>query len=63
LFDDELTPEEVDFFELEGMRYYSNVMATFTPSLKKAIEKAKELEINVIAPGHGPVYRKNPQKL
>jgi len=30
-FDDELTPEEVDFFELEGMRYYSNVMATFTP--------------------------------
>ncbi|WP_265442715.1 FprA family A-type flavoprotein [Acetivibrio straminisolvens] len=62
-FDDELTPEAVDFFELEGMRYYSNVMATFTPSLKKAIEKAKELEINVIAPGHGPVYRKNPQKI
>jgi len=62
-FDDELTPEEVDFFEIEGMRYYSNVMATFTASVKKAIEKAKTLEIKTIAPGHGPVYRKDPQKI
>jgi anaerobic nitric oxide reductase flavorubredoxin len=62
-FYDELTPEEVDFFESEGIRYYSNVMTTFTSSLRKAIEKAKTLEINIIAPGHGPVYRKNPQKI
>jgi flavorubredoxin len=62
-FDDELTPEEIDFFESEGIRYYSNVMTTFTPSLRKAIEKAKTMEINTIAPGHGPVYRKNPQKI
>ncbi|HHY37307.1 MAG TPA: FprA family A-type flavoprotein [Firmicutes bacterium] len=62
-FDDELTPEEVDFYEFEGIRYYSNVMTTFTPSMRKAIEKAKELEISIIAPGHGPVYRKNPQKI
>jgi len=62
-FDDELTPEEADFFESEGIRYYSNVMATFTPSLRKAVEKAKTLEINTIAPGHGPVYRKNTQKI
>ena len=62
-FDDELTPEEQEFFESEGIRYYSNVMATFTPSLRKAIEKAKMLDINIIAPGHGPVYRKNPQKI
>jgi flavorubredoxin len=62
-FDDELTPDETEFFESEGIRYYSNVMATFTPSLRKAIEKAKTLEVNTIAPGHGPVYRKNPQKI
>lgn len=62
-FDDELTPEDVDFFETEGIRYYSNVMATFTASVKKAIEKAKTLEIRTIAPGHGPVYRKNPKKI
>ncbi len=62
-FDDEMTPEEVDFFESEGIRYYSNVMTTFTPSLRKAIEKAKEMELNIVAPGHGPVYRKNTQKI
>jgi len=62
-FDDELTAAEVDFFESEGLKYYSNVMVTFTPSLRKAIEKAKALDINTIAPGHGPVYRKNPQKI
>jgi len=62
-FDDELTSEEIEFFEFEGIRYYSNVMTTFTSSIRKAIEKAKTLEINIIAPGHGPVYRKNPQKI
>ena len=62
-FDDELTPEETDFYESEGIRYYSNVMTTFTPSLRKAIEKAKSLDINIIAPGHGPVYRKDPDKI
>jgi len=62
-FDDELTPEEQEFFEFEGIRYYSNVMTTFTPSLRKAIEKAKTMDIKIIAPGHGPVYRKNPQKI
>ncbi|MGI6706270.1 MAG: FprA family A-type flavoprotein [Clostridia bacterium] len=62
-FDDELTAEETDFFEFEGIRYYSNVMTTFTTSLRRAIEKAKMLDINTIAPGHGPVYRKNPQKI
>lgn len=62
-FDDELTVEEVEMFENEGIRYYSNVMNTFRPAVKKAIEKSKELDIKIIAPGHGPVYRENPQKI
>jgi len=62
-FGDEMTPEEVDFFEDEGIRYYSNVMTTFTPMLRKAIEKSKQFDINIIAPGHGPLYRSNTQKI
>ncbi|NLY96972.1 MAG: FprA family A-type flavoprotein [Clostridiaceae bacterium] len=62
-FDDEMTPEEEAFFEFEGIRYYSNVMTTFTLALRKAIEKARSLDIGIVAPGHGPVYRKNPQKI
>lgn len=63
VFDDEMTPEEVEFFEFEGIRYFSNVMNTFTPALKRAIDKSREFDINVVAPGHGPVYRSNPQKI
>jgi len=62
-FDDEMTTEEVDFFEKEGIRYFSNVMGTFAPMVKKAIKKSKEFDINIIAPGHGPVYRQNPEKI
>ncbi len=62
-FDDELTAEEVEFFEVEGIRYFSNVMATFMPMVRKSIQKTKELDINIIAPGHGPLYRQNPQKI
>ncbi|MDD4378301.1 MAG: FprA family A-type flavoprotein [Eubacteriales bacterium] len=62
-FDDEMIEEEVEFFENEGIRYYSNVMTTFTPMVRRAIQKSKEFDINIIAPGHGPLYRKNPQKI
>ncbi|MDX9917784.1 MAG: FprA family A-type flavoprotein [Gudongella sp.] len=62
-FDDEMTAEERAFFETEGIRYYSNVMTTFTPMLRKALDKARSFEINTIAPGHGPLYRKNPAQI
>ena len=62
-FDDEFIPEEVDFFEDEGIRYFSNVMTTFISAIRKAIQKTEEFDINIIAPGHGPIYRKNPQKI
>ncbi len=62
-FDDELTAEEAELFEFEGIRYFSNVMATFMPMVRKSIQKTKELDINIIAPGHGPLYRQNPQKI
>ncbi|MBS4537377.1 FprA family A-type flavoprotein [Clostridium sp. D2Q-11] len=62
-FDDEMTDEEIEFFEDEGIRYFSNVMGTFAPMVKKAIKKSKELDIDIIAPGHGPIYRQNPQKI
>ncbi|MFP4457503.1 MAG: FprA family A-type flavoprotein [Clostridia bacterium] len=63
IFDDQMTSEEVSYYETEGIRYYSNVMTTFTSSVKKAIDKTKEFNINIIAPGHGPIYRANPDKI
>ncbi len=62
-FDDEMTEEEMAKYELEGKRYFSNVMMTFVPLLKRAIAKTKTLDLAMIAPGHGPLYRGNPEKI
>jgi len=54
------------FVENEGevyksaKRYYAEIMMPFRTSVKKNIEKIEHLDIEMIAPSHGPVY-KNPQ--
>ena len=60
---DMLTQEEIDFFEREAVRYYANIVAAFSLPVKKAIEKCSSLPIKIIAPGHGIVWRKNPEKI
>lgn len=62
-FDDEMNEQEVALYDLEVMRYFSNVMMTFSSFIKKAVTKTKTLDINMVAPGHGPLYRENPQKI
>lgn len=37
-------------------RYYAEIMMPFRTSIKKHLEKIKELDIEIIAPSHGPVY-------
>lgn len=62
-FDDELDDRELDLLEEEGIRYFSNVMMTYSAMLKKAIVKTRSLDLQFILPGHGIFYRKNPQKI
>ncbi len=62
-YDDQLTEEQLEFFEQEATRYYSNIVAAFSGPVRKAISKVKQLDIDIIAPGHGIVWRKNPQKI
>lgn len=62
-YDDELSDEEIDFYEREAVRYYSNIVAAFSTPVKKAIDKCSTLPIKIIAPGHGIVWRKNPNKI
>jgi flavorubredoxin len=63
MYDDELSPEQMEFYENEAIRYYSNIVATFSVPTAKAIQKASSLPIKIIAPGHGIVWRKNPEKI
>ncbi|MBI5778743.1 MAG: FprA family A-type flavoprotein [Planctomycetes bacterium] len=39
-------------------RYYAEIMMPFRTSIKKHIEKIKDLPIEIIAPSHGPAYPK-----
>ena len=60
VFDDQLSTEQFDFFMNEALRYYANIVAGFSTFVEKAIALLKNLEINIIAPSHGIVWRENP---
>ena len=62
-YDDLLKQEEIEFYEREAVRYYSNIVGAFSMPTKKAIEKCAPLPIKIIAPGHGIVWRKDPSKI
>lgn len=62
-YDDMLLERELEFYENEALNYYSNVLATFSPSVEKAIEKCCELPVKIIAPGHGITWRAEPKRI
>lgn len=62
-FDDNLTDEDLKYLDEEGLRYFSNVMMTFTSQVKRAVEKYESLDAKTIAPSHGIVWRKDPNKI
>ena len=37
-------------------RYYAEIMMPFRRTIRKNLEKIKDLEIDIIAPSHGPLY-------
>lgn len=43
-------------------RYYGEIMMPFGKMGAKALEKLKDLDIRIIAPSHGPIY-KNPKRI
>lgn len=61
IFDDESTDPE--FYEREALRYYANILASFSPRVLSAIDKLKDIPISVIAPSHGLVWRKDAARI
>ncbi len=49
--------DEAKVYE-SAKRYYSEIMMPFRNNIKKHLEKIKELEVEMVAPSHGPVYHK-----
>ena len=60
IFDDQLSSDQYDFFMQEALRYYANIVAAFSAFVEKAITLLKNLDIKIIAPSHGIVWRENP---
>ncbi len=47
--------DEATVYE-SAKRYYAEIMMPFRTTIQKNLEKIKDLEIDLIAPSHGPVY-------
>jgi flavorubredoxin len=60
IFDDQLSSDQFDFFMREALRYYANIVGSFSTFVEKAIALLKNLDIKIIAPSHGIVWRENP---
>ncbi len=65
VFDDQFTEEEHKQFEIETLRYYTNIVSSFSIFVEKALKKvsAMDIDIKCIAPSHGMLWRKNPRKI
>lgn len=57
LFADEVNFER-DWLD-DARRYYSNIVGKYGPSVQTLLKKAAALEIDMICPLHGPVWREN----
>jgi flavorubredoxin len=60
-YDEQLDEMQLRFFENEALRYYANIVARFSQPTLAAIDKVRNLPVRIIAPGHGPVWRRNPE--
>jgi flavorubredoxin len=61
IFDDECTDHA--FYERESLRYFVNIVAKFTTPVLKAIDKLSSVPVDIIAPSHGLIWRKNPSRI
>jgi len=59
IFDDQYP--DLNFYQKEALRYYVNIVANFSKPVLRAIEKLAGISVEIIAPSHGLIWRKNPQ--
>ncbi len=61
IFDDECP--DLAFYERESLRYFVNIVAKFSGPTLRAIEKLAGIPVSMIAPSHGLVWRKRPERI
>jgi len=63
VFDDRFNEQEHALFERESLRYYSNIVSSFSTFVERAVAKLSDQNITCIAPSHGLIWRKDPKKI
>ncbi|NQU40473.1 MAG: FprA family A-type flavoprotein [Lentisphaerae bacterium] len=61
IFDDQC--EDQSFYESESLRYFVNIVAKFRISVRKAIDRLDDVDVRMIAPSHGLIWRKHPERI
>jgi anaerobic nitric oxide reductase flavorubredoxin len=60
---DDYSDDWLKDYEKETVRYYSNIVSAFSPFVPKAIAACSDLKIDLIAPGHGLMWRAKKDKI
>jgi flavorubredoxin len=50
--------DEIEDYLVHAQRYWGEIMMPFRVMAQKALEKIANLNINIIAPSHGPIHRR-----
>jgi len=61
IFDDNC--QKLGWYEQEAIRYFSNIVVSFSKPVLMAIAKLIHLHIDIVAPSHGVIWRKDPQRI
>jgi len=61
IFDDLV--DDLNWYEQEALRYYTNIVAIFPKPVRKALEKLANVPVQILAPSHGLVWRKDPKRI
>jgi len=61
IFDDD-RPDLQDYI-CEALRYYANIVSNHSHSVRKALAKLAGVPIQIVAPSHGLIWRKSPQRI
>ena len=61
IFDDPLVPQS--WYEEQSLRYYVNIVASFSKPVRNAIAKLQDVPISIIAPSHGLIWKNHPQRI
>jgi len=61
IFDDQC--DKKDFYIEESLRYFVNIVAKFSKPVLNAIEKLAGIDVKIIAPSHGLIWRNEPERI